>query len=116
MLKNTNMQTIQEIPALSCEDLFENLGDLQIIDVRHEREFYGRLGHISGARLITLGPGLSEFLTHGDRFSPLVFVCRSGWRARRATQESIEMGYRASFMLTGGMQKWIEKALPRETL
>jgi rhodanese-related sulfurtransferase len=119
MAQNENKQTskiptkmISGINEVSSEDLHTHLPLVQIIDVRGADEFNDEFGHIQGAKLVTLGPNLTQFLQKGDRNQELVFVCRSGGRSQRATAESIQLGYKATYNLTGGMMRWNALKLP----
>jgi rhodanese-related sulfurtransferase len=85
---------------------------VRLIDVRRPEEFNAELGHIEGARLITLGKDLTTFLEGGDREEGIVFVCRSGGRSRTATSESIKFGYKRTVNMMGGMIQWNEERLP----
>jgi rhodanese-related sulfurtransferase len=79
-----------------------------LLDVREPAEW--RAGHAPGARHIPLGqlPGrLSEVPPH----RPVVTVCRSGARSRRAAALLAREG-RQVHNLTGGMQAWIAAGLP----
>lgn len=107
-------QVVDGIPEISCEDLRRHLpdaaqGKIQLIDVRRPDEFNNELGHVPGARLVTLGPELTEFLQKGDRNQEIVFLCRSGGRSGSATSESIQLGYKKTINMVGGMIRWNEK-------
>lgn len=107
-------QIVDGIPEISCEDLLRHLpdaeaGKIQLIDVRRPDEFNNELGHVKGAKLVTLGPELTEFLEKGDRNQEIVFVCRSGGRSGTATAESIKLGYKKTINMVGGMIRWNEK-------
>jgi rhodanese-related sulfurtransferase len=87
-------------------------GQISLIDVRRPEEFNGEFSHIEGAKLVTLGPELTEFLVNGDKKQEIVFVCRSGGRSGAATAESIKLGYKLSMNMVGGMIRWTERKLP----
>jgi len=80
----------------------------KLIDVRGEDEFTGELGHIEGAQLKTLGDELSSWLKEQDKDSKLIFICRSGGRSGRATEEAMSLGIKDSINMTGGMILWNE--------
>jgi rhodanese-related sulfurtransferase len=61
---------------------------------------------------MTLGPDLTSFLEKGDRADEIVFVCRSGGRSGTATAESIQLGYKFTINMAGGMIRWNEKKQP----
>ena len=74
-----------------------------VLDVREPREF--RRSHIPEAQSLPL----STLLTHGlalanDR--PVVLVCQSGRRSRRAAAVLRDLGYSDVSLVEGGMQAW----------
>jgi rhodanese-related sulfurtransferase len=85
---------------------------VKLIDVRRPEEFNNELGHIEGAKLVTLGPELTNFLQQGDRSQEIVFVCRSGGRSGHATVESQALGYKWTSNMVGGMIRWNEAGFP----
>ena len=110
-------QIADGIPEVTVEDLKSHLsqvksGQIRLIDVRRPEEFNGEFSHIEGAKLVTLGPELTEFLVAGDKNQEIVFVCRSGGRSGAATAESIKLGYKLSMNMLGGMIRWTERKLP----
>lgn len=112
--RNIHPQIVDGIPEVTCEDVLRNLGKVKIIDVRRPEEFNNELAHIAGAKLVTLGPELNEFLEKGDRSDEIVFVCRSGGRSGQATALSQQMGYKFTVNMTGGMIRWNEKKFATE--
>lgn len=110
-----NPQLADGVPIVSVQEVFDKLGKVKIIDVRGPDEFNNELGHIKSAELVTLGPDLTKYLESGDREQEIIFVCRSGGRSGSATQQSINMGYRFTVNMSGGMIAWNAKSLPKET-
>lgn len=106
------------IPEISVEQLHEKLDSAKnkmlLIDVRTPEEFTGELGHIKGTLLKTLGIDLSTYLQKLDRTEEIIFICRSGARSGQATQESLDMGFRFTANMTGGMIRWNELNYPIE--
>jgi rhodanese-related sulfurtransferase len=100
------------IPEVSVEKVRSSLGAVKLIDVRRPEEFNNELGHIEGAKLVTLGPELTNFLQQGDRSQEIVFVCRSGGRSGHATVESQALGYKWTSNMVGGMIRWNEAGFP----
>lgn len=49
-----------------------------VIDVRGPDEFVGELGHIQGAKLVTMGTDLHHFFETAPKDKNDLFVCRSG--------------------------------------
>lgn len=113
MLKDKlTIQINNGIPEVTPQNLMENLKGLNIIDVRRPDEFTGELGHIEGAKLLTLGNDLVQFLQNGDRNQEIVFVCKSGGRSGQATAFSQELGYKNTANMIGGMILWNELKYP----
>jgi sulfur dioxygenase len=100
------------IPEVSAEDVKKEIAQARIIDVRGSDEFTGELGHIDGARLVTLGAPLTEFLSKENRDDSFIFVCKSGGRSGKATAESLRLGYKNTASMKGGMLAWNEKKFP----
>lgn len=112
-------QVVDGIPEVTCEDVLAQAEQVEskkvrLVDVRRPDEFNGEYGHIKGAELITLGPELTSFLENGNRSEEIVFVCRSGGRSGTATAESIQLGYKFSVNMAGGMIRWTERKQPVE--
>ncbi len=94
---------ITQIPA---KYLYANLRSANpplVIDVREPREF--RRGHIPEARNVPL-PKLLTRIPDLPRERPLILVCRTGRRSRRAAQALLEQGYDNLQVLDGGMVSW----------
>lgn len=108
------IQVNNGIPEVTPQNLKDNLKDLLIIDVRRSSEFTGELGHIEGAKLITLGNDLVQFLQDYDCNKEIVFVCRSGARSGQATAFSQELGYKNTANMIGGMILWNELKYPTQ--
>lgn len=108
----------QGLPETSVEFVHEKLDTLknraQLIDVRTQEEFSGELGHIKGAKLVPLGDELKSYLEKLDRTDEIVFICRSGARSGQATKMSLEMGFKFTANMTGGMIRWNELKFPVE--
>jgi sulfur dioxygenase len=105
--------TFAGIWELQPEWLAENAGRVQVVDVRESEEFDGALGHIQGARLITLG-SLKNNLAAINKDKPVVVVCRSGARSAQATVILRGAGYTKVANLAGGMLRWRGQRLPVE--
>lgn len=84
-----------------------------VIDVCEPAEF--EAGHITGARSIPLAKldGAKELPS--NKKLPLVVVCASGMRSRRAVAQLRKAGYEKADALAGGMKAWREAGLPVET-
>jgi SulP family sulfate permease len=74
-----------------------------VVDVREPREF--RQGHIPEAQLIPLPTIMSDSVKlPNDR--PIILVCRTGRRSRRAAYALQHIGCVNVAVLQGGMQAW----------
>ena len=112
-------QVADGIPEVSVEDVFSHAEavknkKIQLIDVRRPEEFNNELGHIQGSLLVTLGDELTHFLQTADKNSEIIFVCRSGGRSGQATMQSIQLGFKKTANMVGGMIRWNEKKQPVE--
>jgi len=87
--------------------------DIQVIDVREAQEFSDALGHIHGARLLTLSQ-LAAHAAEIDPDRPVVTVCRSGARSAQAAVLLQKSGVRSVANLAGGMLRWRAETLPVE--
>lgn len=97
------------LPAMLTPEDVEHLlargADVRIIDVRTPGEFDS--AHIPGSYnvpLDTLGEHSSELSRHLEQ--PVVLVCRTGVRARRAESALAETGMTNIHLLDGGMVAW----------
>lgn len=103
-------------PVASYEDVTpaevaRGLPGHRLIDVRESGELVGELGHIAGVELVPLGI-IGTVASTWDRRAPLVMVCRSGNRSRRATQMLARMGFTSVHNMAGGMVRWNAEGLP----
>jgi rhodanese-related sulfurtransferase len=116
LLKTTVRNGVPEISVQSLRQAMETGLDSNVvlIDVRRTEEFSNELGHIAKARLITLGPDLTSWLKSGNREDQIIFICRSGARSEAATLESLQLGYKYTANLVGGMIRWNELKFPTE--
>jgi len=96
------------LPQLDADQVKAQQGRVYLVDVRQPDEF--RKGHITGARLIPLDQ-LEQRLKGLPHDRPIVCVCRSGNRSRRAVSRLVSAGYNAS-NLRGGMIAWSRAGLP----
>ena len=82
-----------------------------VIDVCSPVEFAA--GHVTGARNIPLD-ALEQQLPQAvkNKATPLVMVCASGVRSRRAVAIAKKLGYDKAVSLSGGMAAWRGANLP----
>jgi len=84
-----------------------------VIDVCEPGEYAA--GHIAGARNVPLAqlesqlPGLVK-----NKATPVILVCASGMRSRRAVATAKKLGYENAHSLSGGMGAWRAASLPVE--
>jgi rhodanese-related sulfurtransferase len=82
-----------------------------VVDVCSGEEYAG--GHIVGARHIPLDQLESRLgEVAKNKSTPLIMVCASGMRSRRAANIAQKLGYEQVHSLQGGMQAWKEANLP----
>ena len=85
----------------------------QVIDVCSAEEYAA--GHLIGARHVPLDqlaqqlPGVAK-----NKSQPLILVCASGLRSKRALAVAKKLGYEQAHSLTGGLKAWKEANLPVE--
>jgi sulfur dioxygenase len=91
----------------------ENLGRIQVLDVREPEEYTGPLGRIPGAVLIPLGE-LAGRTGELQKDQPIVAVCRAGGRSAQATLMLQQAGFTKVANLPGGMLRWRGEGHPVE--
>lgn len=94
------------VPEITPADVLAKKEKVHLIDVRRPDEFTGELGHIDGAQLWTLDESLPKFLSQAEKDETYVFICRSGNRSGRATDEARKLGFKSVFNMKGGMLAW----------
>lgn len=84
-----------------------------VVDVCSDAEFAA--GHVVGAKHVPLEtleatlPGLVK-----NKKAPLILVCASGMRSKRALAVAQKLGYETVHSLAGGMRAWRSADLPVE--
>lgn len=115
-MDNSNREKNQDgIWEISVQETKENLGKVELIDVRQDEEYIGELGHIEGARLSTLQTDFPTEVNELDPAKTYIFVCRSGMRSSRAASMALEAGIENVYNMTGGMIAWNEAGFPTTT-
>jgi rhodanese-related sulfurtransferase len=81
-----------------------------VLDVRGADEFTGELGHIPGARNISLRdlPGRTGEI-ESYKESTIVLVCKTQMRSAKAAALLRERGFRHVSVLRGGMVEWVRR-------
>lgn len=85
--------------------------EVQLVDVRDEDEYHGRLGHIDSARLLSLAE-LAERSAELDKDRPVITICRSGARSAQAVTILKKAGFDQVANMAGGMLRWRTQKLP----
>jgi rhodanese-related sulfurtransferase len=84
-----------------------------VIDVCEPGEFAA--GHILGAKNLPLGQLEAQLAqTVKNKATPVVLVCASGMRSRRAVAIAKKLGFEKAQSLVGGMAAWRSASLPVE--
>jgi rhodanese-related sulfurtransferase len=84
-----------------------------VIDVCEAAEYAA--GHVVGSRNVPLAQVSSSKDLPSNKKLPLIVVCASGMRSRKACAELIKLGHEQTQVLAGGMRAWREAGLPVET-
>ena len=85
----------------------------QVIDVCSAEEFAA--GHLIGARHVPLDQLEQQIAgVAKNKSQPLILVCASGLRSKRAVAVAKKLGYEQAHSLTGGLKGWKEANLPVE--
>ena len=101
------------IKDLKPSEAFDLISEFNVIDVRRPEEFNGDLGHVNGAKLLTLQDNYEIVLNeHLDKELPYLFICRSGGRSAKAARTAQMEGFKKVYNLSGGMLNWNEQNLP----
>ena len=82
-----------------------------VVDVCSVEEYAA--GHITGARhvpLADLATRLGEVAK--NKANPVILVCASGMRSKRAMAVARKLGYEKAYSLQGGLKAWKEANLP----
>ena len=82
-----------------------------LIDVRQPEEYTGELGHIDGARLVTLQTDFQEAVKKFPKDKKYLFICRSGGRSMKAAQQALMQSISEVYNLQGGMLSWRKSGL-----
>jgi len=84
-----------------------------VVDVSETDEFAS--GHVSGAKNVPVGQ-LEQRLPEvvKNKGVPLILVCATGMRAKRALPVARKLGYDKAQVLAGGLKAWKDANLPVE--
>jgi adenylyltransferase/sulfurtransferase len=108
-----NDHQVDEDPAALPEITpieFEKIRDqVQLIDVREPHEY--EISRIDGARLIPLGELMTR-VNELDSADQIVLQCRSGARSAQAQQLLWDAGFRKTYNLAGGINRYAREVDP----
>ncbi|HEY1769671.1 MAG TPA: MBL fold metallo-hydrolase [Chthoniobacterales bacterium] len=100
-----------QISQISVHELHGANGQLQVLDVRTDREWKG--GHVPHARHIAM-PQLRQRAGELDKSKPVAVYCASGYRASIATSILRSEGFEKVMNVPGSWHAWKEAGLPVE--
>jgi rhodanese-related sulfurtransferase len=107
------------VPFVAPKDLKARMDrgdDLLVVDVRSEKEFTGRTGHVPGALNLPLdqiGPRLAALGGETDVLgTPVFLICQTASRAAHAARVMKKAGFRDLSVVSGGMSAWRGQGLP----
>lgn len=103
-----NRKTSAEVAP---KDAAPRIDSWRVIDVREPAELTSELKPIVNAENVPLATVTSQAQSW-DRDAPLLVVCRSGGRSKRAADALVGMGFTDVTNLTGGMLAWAAAGLP----
>ena len=80
--------------------------NIALIDVRTQSEYYGKIGHIDGSKLIPLG-NLNDSIStvKWEAYDEIYTICLSGGRSAQAVNILKKNGIKAT-NVRGGMVAW----------
>jgi len=99
-------QIVDGIPEITPQILKEEISKSFYIDIRNPDEWIGEYGYIPGAKRVTMGPELDNYMKTLDKNKEIVLVCRSGGRSGRMTSIFQQLGFKHVINLQGGMISW----------
>lgn len=104
------------VPPKELKDRMDRGDDLLVVDVRSEKEFLGRTGHVPGSLNLPLdqiGPRLAALGDDPDVLdTPVFLICQTASRAAHAARVMKKKGFRALYVVSGGMSAWRGQGLP----
>ncbi len=107
------------VPTVAPEELVSRLrastAPFLVLDVREPHEYVGELGHVPGARNLSVKQLEARLRELDDvRARDLFVICRSGARSARATDLLRKAGFARAVNVAGGMQAWSIAGYPQE--
>ena len=102
---------VQEVSVTAAEQAIRDADVL--VDVREADEFAA--GHVVGAKHVPLDQLEAKLASVvKNKATPLVLVCASGMRSKRALAVARKLGFENVRSLSGGMGAWRAASLPVE--
>lgn len=96
----------QELTALTFKQLLDQRGEFVILDVREPFEY--EIAHIEGSKLIPLGE-LPQRVNELDTADQIVVYCHTGQRSAQAVRFLNSMGFKKTKNLKGGIRAWTQQ-------
>ena len=100
---------ISTLSPQEAQAFLSAFSDAQLIDVREPFEFAA--AHVPNAQLVPLGQ-IQTQLDQFDKSRPIVILCKSGGRAKRAAEILDSAGCSVIHVVAGGTDAWITAGLP----
>lgn len=98
------------ISAKELQVLIKDKADLQLIDVRTDREY--KAGHLPKSVLIDYyKPDFKTQLAKLDKNKPIAVYCAVGGRSGSALKLLKTMGFKEAYDLAGGIRDWQKQKL-----
>jgi adenylyltransferase/sulfurtransferase len=101
-----DLATLPEITPIEFEKIRDQVN---LIDVREPHEY--EISQISGSKLIPLGDLMTR-VNELDSADQIVFQCRSGARSAQAQQLLWDAGFRKTYNLVGGINRYARDVDP----
>lgn len=107
------------VEADALKKMMDDGQDVVVLDVRSDREYGGRIGHISGAVHVPLSQlsgrvGSMKQELEAYKEEPIFIVCQNEKRSPGAARMLRKMGFTKISVLKGGMKAWSRRKLPVE--
>lgn len=107
------------VDPASVQQRIESGDDVLVMDVRTEREFTGRMGHIPGSVNVPLVELTQRLAAGGSEIealkgAPVYVVCRTANRSPSAARVLRKRGFTDVQVIKGGVSGWARAKLPIE--
>ncbi len=101
---------VKNIDSSGLQQLMKE-NQIQLIDVRTDREFNG--GYIKGAQQINISSSdFMERMKKLDNSKPVVLYCAVGGRSTAAVRMIKQLNFPVIYNFVGGIREWNSKGLP----